>query len=618
MAVGLDNKSPSYEPLVHLDQLSPVNALAVPLALDAASPRAPTPLQPGAARGAAWAAKAAEAPSAALLAALDELRRLLAEEREQRSSSFQRLERRVEQLRGEGQVAAAEGHDALRGEKQRLERMQAEMVWMGAALQGVREQLGMACDSASPSSDCNADPWWDLAAKRINSMDERQSVLDDRLKALRVEFREIVAQEAEQRVDGLQRLERAQRTLSSAEGTKAAAPWLERLQLQHQQTELAVTASCQGLAERLEAIEMKSAQHSRLSSDRIAKMEDQTAAHAKLTDAVQLRVEELARAHNSVARATRGAQPEVERRVTGLDAAFGNLRSDLQERLARLEEQLQVQARIADERNVCIEELARSQQSATWAAHAEAEVDKRLVALDRAVGALRTGFEEHFAKLGEQAKAQAKATEATQTRLEDLAHAHNSVARVARDAQPEIDRRLSAISENVASLQSEVAKDREHMSSLGKQLTQWEQRFEAFGARIDAHCTSLQNEAERADSECRHESQKRKDTESLLVSLLGELDIIRMQIDHRSGPGLVGNRCGTHRYATDRPREPCATALAVEGEGQEWSEALLPEAALGAPYLRAFASEDPALSPPRPMHLFANSVLHGSPYGAPL
>jgi len=136
----------------------------------------------------------------------------------------------MEQLRSEQLSVAAEGEDALRAAAQQLQRLQAEVTSLGASLQGLQEQADGGSPGRAPRA-WEGERWWERAASRISSMDERQTALDGRLKALRLEMRELLAQEAEQRMEALQRSERARRSPVAAAEADSGLLLLERQQL---------------------------------------------------------------------------------------------------------------------------------------------------------------------------------------------------------------------------------------------------------------------------------------------------------------------------------------------------------------------------------------------------
>lgn len=215
------------------------------------TPPGPGPTVCGVTRlGAAGGAAGVEAENAAVRAALEEFRRLVAGEAELRLQAVQRLERDVERLRAEHLAAAAGAGDDQRAAMRRLERLVAASAQelRGHRLRGDGEVVGEAEGR--------------LAAlhERQGILDERQGVLDDRLRALRLELRELVAQEAEQRAEGQRRIERAAEQLRAREGEPCGLRQ-EMLSLSRREAELrslgesAAFARDQALEQRLAELE---------------------------------------------------------------------------------------------------------------------------------------------------------------------------------------------------------------------------------------------------------------------------------------------------------------------------------------------------------------------------
>lgn len=459
---------------------------------------------------------------------VDELSRLLQQEANGRITTVQRLERRIEQLHREKLTAAAEIDDALHKEKQRSDRMNAEITSLGASLEGLKECLRRVLQGQTATlTECDGHQWFKQVAQKISLMDERQGVLDSRLRALRAECRELIAQESEQRVQGFQRLEREQRAFPH-----------DAQQLAQRQDELAgLAASLQELQQQLYKTEARLLSQERnvaaswwdmalqrLGSvdERLAKVDGNATAQARVTEVVQLHVEELARAHNSFARTVRSSQHETESRLAALDAALGAVHSSFDKRFVELDEQLQGRA-IAVNVIPPSGELARLENSIAQPAH-DAKLALQLsFHLSIAVDALKQTLEERLRKIDEQAEAQPKAADAARSWFEELDQKYLFVAS-----------RLGVLDASFSSLVNEAARSKERANDISQLLVQCKGRFETLGARVEAHCASLWKDAEHAEPG--HWWQSRNATETLLTSLLGELNSLRREFDVPSSP----------------------------------------------------------------------------------
>jgi len=307
------------------------------------------------------AAAFSEIESSAVRAALDELRRLMSEEAESRMAGLQRLELDFQSLRSERLSAAAEASDEQRASQQRLERAQREIASLSAAVQSLRgvdrlPPFGEGDVGGSGASSSGAG--WELAAQRVSSLTERQGLLGERVKALRLELREHVAQEAEQRVEGFQRLERGFEHLRASQasalsflgGSDAAGSLRgEMLKLSRKQAELLSLSETTTRAQN-EWWE-KAQQRIGIVEEGLAAVDAGCQVQGRAVEGVSTRMEELARAHNSVVRASAD-------RESALDAAFGELRGEVHagsERHRALEDRAQGHVNAVEVRELIVQ-----------------------------------------------------------------------------------------------------------------------------------------------------------------------------------------------------------------------------------------------------------------------
>lgn len=237
------------------------------------------------------------------------------EEAVHRMSGFQRLQRDFERLRSEQVASFAEAHDEQRPMLLRLEKSQAEIAALSAAIQpliygGVKcsPYFGTEGDLGGSSSS-QRENHWGLGAQRLSFLAERQNTLDERVKALRMELRELVAQEAEQRLEGLQRVERFVEQLRAQQiggcqgvGDGDASLRGDMLRLARKQAEVLSIReeTSQAQSEWWE----KAQQRLGGLEESLAVLDGGSQAQGRIVEAMNLRMEELARAHNSVVRAS--------------------------------------------------------------------------------------------------------------------------------------------------------------------------------------------------------------------------------------------------------------------------------------------------------------------------
>jgi len=402
----------------------------------------------------------------------------------------------------------------------------------------------------------------------------------------------------------------------------------------------------------------------------LATLDEQVAGQVRAAEVLQLRIEELALAHNSAVLANRNGQPEAARHIATLDAAVSALRDSLDMHVAKFDDQLTVQARATDATQIHLDELTRAHNSMARASKTEAETEQRVARLDVVLGALQESFDERFVKLDEQFKAWAREADTIQLRLEELTQAHNSVARAARDVQPEIERRfasasamvsafqdsfdhrltkldeqamgrlasvnaaVSALQDNfdqrlakldeqaeqhlasvnmaVSALQVEVTQEREQACGLREFILQLEKRVDAWSTQMEVHCASMQMDVERADSKCWQESRKRLDTEHLLLSLLGEINGIREEFDRRGpdSPAIVAHGNGTTSAHSPAPELRAVTDTVQPRGAQGWP--FVGPAAYDGSMARQVSQLDRVIglsvSAQRPAHLFTSST----------